>query len=171
MSIISHVVTTTPQSSTRLNAVYTFTDHVGETVVVNKLVANAFDTDADALSMYARIEVQQAEQEVSEQFSVAERWLNPDKVPVYQTQPDFDRRLLGQLMTVEDVHVFSAGLPFFQAVESRGGANAGQRATYLGVILAEYDLVDGRFSDSQGVQFFIDDEKENRWEDIPEDWN
>jgi hypothetical protein len=60
MSIVSHTVTTTPQSSTRLNAVYTFTDHVAVEVVVNKLVANAFDTEADALSMYPQIEQQQS---------------------------------------------------------------------------------------------------------------
>lgn len=170
MSIVSHTVTTTPQSATRVNAVYTFTDHVGGTVVVRKLVANDFDMDADALSMYAQIEQQQADMEISEQLSVAERWINPDKVPVYQSQADFDRRLLGRLMTQRDVHTFSAGLPFFQAIELRGGANAIQRASYLGVIRADYDLVRARFGDSQGVQFFIDDEKNSVWPDVKETW-
>ena len=171
MSIVSHTVTTTKQSETRVNAVYTFTDHVGVTVTVNKLVANAFDTEADALSMYAQIEQQQADGEIGEQLAVAERWINPDKVPpVYQTQADFDRRLLGRLMTQWDVHTFSAGLPFFQAMELRGGANAGQRATYLGVTTGEYTEVDNRFGDSQGVQFFIDDEKNNVWDDVRDGW-
>ena len=170
MSIVSHTVTTTKQSETRVNAVYTFTDHVGETVTVNKLVANAFDMEADALSMYAQIEQQQADREISEQLGVAERWINPDKVPVYQSQADFDRRLLGRLMTQWDVHTFSAGLPFFQAMELRGGANAGQRAAYLGVTTGEYTEVDNRFGDSQGVQFFIDDEKNNVWNSVREDW-
>ena len=170
MSIVSHTVTTTPQSGTRVNAVYTFTDHVGVTVTVNKLVANAFDTDADALSMYAQIEQQQADSEIAEQVALAERWINPDKVPVYQTQAEFDRRLLGRLMTEWDVHTFSAGLPFFQAVELRGGANANQRASYLGVTSTDYGLVDNRFGDSQGVQFFIDDEKGAVWDEPLEGW-
>jgi hypothetical protein len=55
MSIVSHTVTTTKQSSTRKNAVYTFTDHIGGLTHVNKLVANNFNTETDALSMYARI--------------------------------------------------------------------------------------------------------------------
>ena len=170
MSIVSHTVTTTKQSETPVNAVYTFTDHVGVTVTVNKLVANAFDTDTDALSMYAQIEQQQADREISEQLTLAERWINPDKVPVYQSQADFDRRLLGRLMTQWDVHTFSAGLPFFQAMELRGGANANQRASYLGVTSGEYTLVDNRFGDSQGVQFFITDEKNNVWDDVRDGW-
>jgi len=170
MSIVSHTVTTTPQSDTRVNAVYTFTDHIGGTVVVTKLVANAFDTDADALSMYAQIEVQQADQEIIEQVGVAETEINPDKVAVYQSQADFDRRLLGRLMTILDAHVVYAALPFFQAVEGRGGANANQRASYLGVTSVDYGLVDDRFGDVQGIAFFLDDAKAQVWEDIPEDW-
>jgi hypothetical protein len=170
MAIISHTVTTSPQSATRVNVIYTFTDHVDETVTVNKLVANAFDTDADALSMYPQIEQQQADAEIGEQLAVAEQWINPDKVAVYQSQSDFDRRLLGRLMTQVDVHTFSAGLPFFQAVEGRGGANANQRATYLGVTSGDYTLVDNRFGDSQGAQSFIADEKNNVWESPLEGW-
>ena len=58
----------------------------------------------------------------------------------------------------------------YKRQELRGGANAGQRATYLGVTTGEYTEVDNRFGDSQGVQFFIDDEKNNVWDDVREDW-
>ena len=170
MAIVSHAITSTPQSDTRANAVYTFTDHVGATVTVNKLVANAFDTDADALSMYPTIERQQASQEISEQFARAELWVNPDKVAVYQPQSDFDRRLLGRLMTTPDVHTFNAAIPFFQAMELRGGANASQRALYLGVDSGEYNLVNVRFGNSIGAQSYIDDEKNSVWTDVKEDW-
>ena len=170
MSIVSHTVTTTPQSETRANAVYTFTDHVGVTVTVNKLVANAFDTNADALSMYAQIEQQQADNEIAEQVAVAEQLQNPDKVAVYQTQPVFDRRLSGRLMTLEDAHAFLAGLPFWTALEARGGPNAVQRAAYLGVPKPEYDLVDNRFGDVQGAAAFLNDDKGQIWDDPLDGW-
>ena len=170
MSIVSHIVTTSPQSSTRMNVVYAFTDHIAGVTFVQKLVVNAFDTEADALSMYPQIEAQLADGEVGTQVAVAERWDNPDKVSDHQAQADFDRRLLGRLMTFLDAHVFLAGLPFFQAVEARGGANAGQRAAYLGVDTVSYGLVDDRFGDVQGIAFFLDDDKNNVWNDIPEDW-
>lgn len=63
MPIVSHDVTTTPQSGTRDNAVYTFTDHVGGTTVINKLVPYAFDVDVDAASMYDQVAANLAEQE------------------------------------------------------------------------------------------------------------
>ena len=170
MSIVSHTVTTTPQSATRVNAVYTFTDHVGVTVIVNKLVANAFDMEADALSMYAHIEVGQADKEISEAVAVAEALGNPDKVAVYQIQSVFDRRLSGRLMTLEDAHAFLAALPFWQALEARGGTNAVQRAAYLGVPKPEYDLVDNRFGDVQGAASFLNDDKGQIWDSPLEGW-
>ena len=120
--------------------------------------------------MYPQIEAQQANREMSEQFGVAERLENPDKVSIYSTQADFDRRLLGLVMTIENAAVFIVSIPFFQAMEIRGGANANQRAAYLGVTSGDYTLVDSRFGDVQGVQFFLDDEKNNVWPDVPEDW-
>ena len=170
MSVVSHTVTTTPQSATRVNAVYVFTDHIGGTTTINKLVANAFDTEADALSMYAQVEAQLADAEVGVAISAAELWNNPDKVPDHQTQADFDRRVLGRLMTFLDAHVFLAGLPFFQAVETRGGANAEQRAVYLGVDTTSYNLMDNRFGDVQGVAFFLNDDKNNVWDNVPDGW-
>ena len=168
--IVSHTVTTTLQSSTRVNAVYTFTDHTSGTTTIKKLVSNTLDTEADALSMYSLIESQLADAEITEQVSAAERWENPDKVAEHQSQADFDRRLLGRLMTFLDAHVVLAGLPFFQAMELRAGANAGQRATYLGVTTDDYTLVDNRFGDVQGIQFFLDDDKSQVWNIPLEGW-
>lgn len=170
MSIVSHTITTSPQSDTRINITVVFTDHLGDTTTVRKQVPTDYDSEAWALSYYAVLDEQAASGEISEAFQNAENGINPDRVAVYQTQSEFDRRLLGRLMTVEDVNVFYAGLPFFQAVESRGGANANQRAIYLDVPRAEYDLVAARFGDVQGISFFLDDAKDAIWPDIPDGW-
>ena len=170
MSIVSHTVTTLPQSATRVSVYYTFTDHLGVQTAIRSLVENAFDTEAAALSMYALLDEQDESAEIMRSFAVAEEWKNPDRVADYQPQADFDRRLLARLMTVTDAQVFYAGLPFFQAMEARGGANANQRASYLGVIRADYDLMANRFNDVQGVAFFLDDDKGAVWTDIPEGW-
>jgi hypothetical protein len=170
MSVVSHVVTTSPQSATRMNVVYTFTDHISGETVVTKLVPYAFDTEADALSLYAQVEQQLADTEISEAIAVAEAYGNPETFPFHQTQADFDRRLLGRLMTYLDAHVVYAGLPFFQGVEIRGGANSIQRAAYLGVSSQDYSLVDSRFGDVQGIAFFLDDDKDQVWDDPLDGW-
>ena len=76
MSIISHNVIITPQSGTRDNVVYEFTDHIGGVTVVNKLLPYAFDTDADALSMYPQIEEHLAEKEGASGETMVERGLD-----------------------------------------------------------------------------------------------
>jgi hypothetical protein len=170
MSIVSHLWTTAPQSDTRMTARIVFLDHVGLATVISQLLPIGTDVDAVALSMYADIEEQQADGEVANAYGVIERGVNPDKAAVYQSQADFDRRLLGRLMTEENVQYFYAGLPFWQAVEGRGGANANQRASYLGVVRAEYDLVADRFGDVQGIGFFLDDAKGQIWPEPLEEW-
>jgi hypothetical protein len=170
MSIISHTIDTAPQSPTRVNLTIVFTDHLGDTFTIRKQVPTDFDSESWALSYYSILEEQAATGEVSESYENAENGVNPDKTAIYQTQSEFDRRLLGRLMVTEDVNVFYAGLPFFQAVESRGGANANQRAIYLDVPRAEYDLVAARFGDVQGISFFLDDAKNAIWPDIPDGW-
>ena len=72
-------------------------------------------------------------------------------------------------MALADVHHFNAGRVLFLAMETRGGANAGQRATYLGITSTTYGLIDDRFSDLAGAQTFINDNKLQRWDDIPEE--
>lgn len=170
MSIISHTITTSPQSSTRMNVHYEFLDSTGGIIVIDKLVANDFDTEAYALSMYPILEKQLAHTEVIVAFSEAEEERNPDKVAQHQLQPDFDRRLLGRLMTTRNVHTFYAGYAFFQTFEIRGGTNKPQRSAYLGVPQEEYDLVDKRFNDVSGVEFFLLDEKGRVWDDPLDGW-
>lgn len=94
-----------------------------------------------------------------------------DIVPVHQTQAEYDRRALGFLMTETDAHKFLAALPFWQAVESRGGANANARAAYLGVSRANYDLVNKRFGDVQGAASFLNNSKGQIWSDIPAEFS
>ena len=85
----------------------------------------------------------------------------------YQDQNDYDRRSLGRAMTIESTDIFYTYLGLFKAMEGRGGANAGQRATYLEIPRAEYDLIANRFNDVEGIAFFLDDAKGQVWEELP----
>ncbi len=74
---------------------------------------------------------------------------NQNIVPSWNnTQADYDRRSLGRAMTILDVDDFISYLALFQAMESRSGANAGQRAATLGVSTANYNQMDSRFSNT-----------------------
>ena len=88
--------------------------------------------------------------------------------PEYQAQADLDRRTLGLLMLEDDPRVFLNGLEYFLAVDLRGGSNVNARANYLGITRADYDLIAARFGDVQGAAFFIDDDKTQIWESLPE---
>jgi len=90
-----------------------------------------------------------------------------DIVSQYQDQNDYDRISLGRLMTETDVDAFYAGLPLFKAMETRGGANANQRRAYLGVSSENYTAMANRFNDVEGIAFFLDDHKDQIWEEIP----
>lgn len=95
-----------------------------------------------------------------------------DKVPAWNdTQAEYDRRSLGRAMLIDDVDDFYAYLPLFKAMESRGGANAGQRASYLGVLSTDYNLMANRFGDVEGVAFFLDDRKGQIWDELPPEFN
>lgn len=136
-----------------------------------KLVDAIFDDDADRVAMVPEVELDAAWDEVNQQYKLARSLQNPDKAAVYQDQNDFDRRLLGLFMFNPNAHVVLAGYPFFQAVELRGGANSGKRATYLGVVSEEYDQVEARFNNVNGVAWFLTDEKGMIWQEYPsEDW-
>lgn len=153
-----------------MNVTYVFTDHVGGESVVRRLVDNGFDTEADALSMYEGIEQGQADNEILDAYSIVEDGANPDKVAVYQDQFDFDRRVLALVMTLDNANTFIGTIAFFQALEIRGGANAGQRATYLDVPLAEYQLVETRFNQIMGTATVLEDDQGRVWDDIPGGW-
>lgn len=168
MSIISHELVYSEPNGTRLDVRYRFIDHLGVEIFVNKLVAVGFDTEADMLALIPSIEKDQAEQEVTVSVSNTEIGISPDIVPDYQLQADFDRRALGQFMTL-NVEWFNQSYPLFLAMELRGGANAGQRADYLGISLATYSDIESRYNDLAGVQFFLEDTKQQQWDGIPEE--
>ena len=86
------------------------------------------------------------------------------------SQADYDRRSLGFAMTIESTDLFYTYLPLFKAMETRGGANANQRSSYLGVARAEYDLMSDRFGDVEGIAFFLDDAKGQVWDEVKGDW-
>jgi hypothetical protein len=114
---------------------------------------------AHALEVEARI----VRDEVKED-SKALKNDQPERTPAEQAQADYDRRMLAEFMQEEDAHVFLKGLEFFQAFEARAGANGPQRAAYLGVTLADYNLVAARFGDVQGAAFFLNDDKNQVWD-------
>ena len=93
-----------------------------------------------------------------------------DVFPEYQDQNDYDRLSLGKAMLITDIDDFHIRLPLFKAMELRGGANASQRAVYLGVLLADYNLMADRFGDDEGVAFFIDNAKGQVWDELPVEW-
>jgi len=85
----------------------------------------------------------------------------------HDSQADYDRRALGRAMTIADADEFYSYLPLFKAMEARGGANANQRAAYLGVSTANYNLMADRFGDVEGIAFFLDNAKGQIWDEIP----
>jgi hypothetical protein len=93
-----------------------------------------------------------------------------DIAPEYQDQNDYDRRSLGRSMLEESTDDFYLWLSLFKGMEVRGGANANQRASYLGVLIGDYNLMANRFGDIEGIEFFLVDAKEQVWEDLPVEW-
>lgn len=153
-----------------MNVTYTFTDHVAGEAVITALRVNSWDTEAEALSWYPKIEKQLADGEVYNAFSLAEQGENPDRVAVQLTQVDFDRRMLGLVMTLENSHTFLGSLPFWSAQQIRNGNNDNERATNLGVTADDYSLVATRFSQIQGIESLLNADALRVWDFPLEDW-
>ena len=171
MAVESHIVELGSVSGTRQNVTYTFTATNSDTISVSKLLPIGTDFDADALSMYGKIQEQFENQEMNEAYNKADNRLNPDKVPSeHNAQVDFDRKLLGYTMTLEDPHKMNACLPFWQAVQPRNGANRNQRITNLGVPAAEYDEIADRFNAYAGVAVFLSNDLDAIWPEVKEAW-
>lgn len=118
----------------------------------------------------SQVEFDLAEEEVNTAIDELYKGNSPDKVAEEQSQADFDRRVLGRIMGIADAHLVLLAYPFFLAVQTRGGANNSQRATYLGVPSDEYNLVDSRFSNVNGISWFLTDEKNQIWNKVLEGW-
>ena len=173
MAIVSHEIVWGSENGTRYTVTYKFTSHIGyePALDIQKLIVrDEAAAEADALSMYAQKEAQLADMEVSKAVSDCELDISPEKVPDHLAQNDYDRRVLGQAMTFTDIHWFYAAYPLFTAMELRGGANAGQRAAYLGVDTTTYGQMEDRFNNVNGVAWFLTDEKAQTWDEVPEGW-
>ena len=168
MPVSSHSITYGPVSGNRQNVTVTFTMHTGETTEIYKLVPVGYDIESEALSLYPTIEKQFAHKEVDDAIGGVSRKISPDITAQHNTQADYDRRVLGRTMLFENVHDFYFCLPFFQAVEVRGGANANQRATYLGITRELYDPIAIRYGEVQGIAFFLDSDE--IWTELPEEF-
>ena len=172
MSIVSHetfAAVGTEADGTR-RVTHHFVNHLGGVYDKRERMAGT-DTETEYLTRRLELiptaEKYFANIELSQAYSAASTGQSPERVAEHQTQAEFDRRLLGRLMIDPDIYTFHAAQPFWSAVQARGGANANQRAAYLGVSRANYDLIANRFGDDQGAAFFIDNAKGQVWSEIP----
>ena len=176
MSIISHqtIADNHVQANGERGIRHEFTDHLskkhirGDRRVADEggKAATEAAYEPERLAMIPDVELSLAWNEVNEQISVAISGGNPDKVAEHQAQADFDRRFLGSAMLL-DAQPFYNCKSVFDRVQLEG-ANANQRAAYLGVSSTEYNLIDTRFNNVNGVVWFLNDEKAQQWTQINE---
>jgi hypothetical protein len=105
MAIVSHAITTTAQSPTRVNAAYIFTDHTGGTVKLSKLVGVGFDTEADALAMYNGISRAQAASEAAQSIEKLEAGADPVALVLnvtHATSKSIAKKLIFHMMRERD---------------------------------------------------------------------
>ncbi len=149
-----------------------FTDHLGkiEKIGPRKVASDLGEMEYAVMrnALSPQIEAASIISEVEAAISRAYDEINPDIVPAYQTQAEFDRRVLGRMMLITNANVFYAAYPMFQSMQSRGGANANQRAVYLGITLSDYKLIETRFNNVNGVAFFLTDQKNQIFDELPE---
>lgn len=151
-----------------------YEEHTDDKGVVHSYRYNAppageWDENAALSGNALKVEARIPRDEVAEDTKALKND-QPERTPDEQTQADYDRRVLAEFMQEEDAHVFLKGLDFFLSFEARAGSNAVQRAAYLGVPLAEYQLVAARFGDVQGAAFFLNDDKNQVWDEPLPGW-
>ena len=157
------------QASGKRRVSFEFEDHNGDTYLLSGLdIDQVVDVDALRLSKHAEIENDLAEREVLKAISDAIAGNNPDRTAEHQTQASFDRRFLGRSMQL-DAQPFYNCLPVYQRVLTQGN-NAGQRAAYLGVPTADFNLIDTRYTNVMGIAWFLNDEKQQTWSKLPENF-
>ena len=121
--------------------------------------------DAFAIALYPTVNTNLGERELYIARDLVLTYQNPDAVTTYIDQTDFDRRLIGFIMTITDPHMVNACLPFWQAVQPRNGANASERAASLGVDIVEYNKVEDRFNLYFGASTFLANDLSAVWSD------
>lgn len=134
MSIISHTVTTSPQSATRMNAYYAFTDHVGGVHRVRKLVSNTFDTEADALAMYDRVAeglVSAEEQAILAMVENGEDIQSTILNPVHSTAKEMAKKAIYYMMRERNPYIVIALEPLINYL--RANYTGAQLITFLDI--------------------------------------
>lgn len=142
--------------------------HTGEILRKRLNMLATDDPMTEAIANDQNVLDEMVEREVGDAVANIVNGASLDIVSEHQLQADYDRRVLGRLMTETNSHIFGEAYTFFQAVESRGGANANQRASYLGITTDDYGMIDDRFSNVNGVNWFLTDEKNQVWDTLPE---
>jgi len=171
MAIASHTITEGSVSGTRTRYYVTWTATNGDEIKAEYLLTTGTDVDALALSRYPQIQSQFEGQEYGEAINKIDNRENPDKAPTdHLAQVDFDRKVLGYMMTVEDPHKLNACLPFWQAVQPRNGNNRAQRIANLGVPDTEYDEIADRMIAYFGAATFLSDDLAAIWPQVKEAW-
>lgn len=167
--IDSHVIELGTWSGDRRNVTIKFLDDGQEVYELDFFGPPALFDDAFAIALYPQVDNALAEREFSLAVDLVEAYQNPDTITTYMVQTDFDRRVLGYIMTLVDCHKIDACLPFWQAVQPRNGSNASQRAASLGVTQESYDEVENRFNLYFGVSTFLTNDLAAVWFDVG-DW-
>ena len=153
---------------------YEFRDHNypnSDTINIITRVPTGTDYDADMAARVPDIDRQLQERELGQAVNAAEGDSLVYPYPFeHQTKPEFLRRFFGAMMQVENIIHFNGSYPFFQDFEADpdSGNNKPQRAAYLGVDDATYDLIDKRYGDMAGIQVILNDEKGRIWQELPE---
>ena len=169
MPIVSYEVVEVSPNGDRFDALYLFTSSTGETYERRKLVPAGFDHDAYMLSLVPELDRLLAENEVSSFIAICDQGAQAEVTPQHQTQPDYDRRVLGYAMMVQDlVHFWNIYDSIWTPFQQRAGSNKPQRAAYIGVDTQTYDEIDKRMNDMAGISVLILDEKGRMWQDLPD---
>ena len=152
---------------------YEFTDHMAKVWKERWRLKEGLLPDDFIPVRVPQLEAELARKEIIEAVSKAERGEDPDKVPPdHQTQADFDRRLIAELMQNTSIEATIASLSFWAAHQLRSGNNNGQRAATLGVPAAEYAEADSRFGVAQGIAGGVTTWKSETWSNPPSgSWN
>ena len=167
MSIINRTIISDETVTDRIIFV-DYEIHTGEVLRKRLTILPADDAMTKAIEYDPVVLKEMEQREVSNGVYLAEIGLSPDITVEHQLQNDYDRRVLGRLMTDINAHTIGNAYSFFQSVELRGGANAGQRSAYLEITVEDYAMIDDRFSNVNGVSWFLTDEKNMVWDILPE---
>ena len=142
------------------------------------LTPDVTDVDQFVTDQTPSIDAELQAGEINAAMQDAKAGINPDRVPLYQSQVDFDRKIFGQLMSKQDpsvtVDTRLTVLPYWlsrQTTTPPGwGSNKNARADFLGVPRIEYSELDAVYGDLQGIKGGVDSINEKLWDETLEAW-